>query len=117
MTGDVQVMLWIAGVHLLGLLCVAVLLIPVLRSDDHPSSGSDGGSDDGWGNLPAEPPTPKRWPGGGLPLPDAVQSGVRLRGPGRLSDLRPRHERRPAREPQPAPRSPIRASTGSPRHR
>ena len=109
MTGEVQLLLWIAGVHILGLLCVAVLLIPALRSDDHPTNG-DSGSDEGWGNLPAEPPRPKLWPGGGIPLPDAVQSTVRLRGPGRLSDLLPSRQRRPAREPVRTPSRPVRAT-------
>jgi hypothetical protein len=110
-------MLWIAGVHLIGLVCVAILLIPALRSDDHPPSSGDSGSEDGWGNLPQDPPTPKRWPGGGIPLPDAVQSRVRLRGPGRLSELLPSRERRPAREPERSPIRPVRASLGSRRHR
>jgi hypothetical protein len=117
MQGDVQLMLWIAGVHLLGLICIAILLIPALRSDDHSSSEGESGSDEGWGNLPPEPPKPKLWPGGGLPLPDAVQSRVRLRGPGRLSDLLPRTDRRPAHAPLPAPQRPIRALAGSSRRR
>jgi hypothetical protein len=113
MQGDVQLMLWIAGVHLLGLICIAILLIPALRSDDHPSPGGESSSDEGWGNLPPERPKPKLWPGGGLPMPDAVQSRVRLRGPGRLGDLVPRTERRPAHAPVPRPARPVRASAGS----
>jgi len=109
MSGNAQLILWIAGVHLLGLICVGVLLIPALRSDDQQSPGSEGSSDDGWGNLPPERPRPKLWPGGGLPLPDAVQSRVRLRGPGRLADLLPSPGRRPAREPVRTPNGPIRA--------
>ena len=50
---------------------------------------------------------PKTSPSGGLPLPDAVPASVRLRGPGRLSELRPQRERRPAREPVPQ-RRPVR---------
>jgi hypothetical protein len=101
MTGDAQVLLWIAGVHLLGLACIAVLLFPALK--DEQGSGnvrrSDGESDDGWGRGPKRPPAPPTPPRGGIPLEDAQQSRIRLREPGRLSELRPRHERRPAREP------------------
>jgi hypothetical protein len=117
MRGEVQLMLWIAGVHLLGLLCVAILLIPALRSDDQPPFGGESGSDDGWGNLPPELPRPKLWPGGGIPLPDAVQSRVRLREPGRLSELLPSRQRRPAREPERTPTRPVRASLGNSRRR
>lgn len=105
MSGDAQVLLWIAGVHLLGLGCIAVLLFPALR-DDKPdkSRRQDGEGDDGWGRGPKLPPTPPSPPRGGIPLRDAVQSRVRLREPGRLRDKRPRPARRPAREPgrQPA---------------
>ncbi|MGO9903160.1 MAG: hypothetical protein ACLP0J_26540 [Solirubrobacteraceae bacterium] len=99
MTSADSLMLWIAGFHFVGLLCVAALLIPALRSDDTPGSAEGGSSDDGWGNLPQEPPRPKLLPGGGIPLPDAVPSRVRLRDHRRLSDMRKAPERRPAREP------------------
>ena len=56
-------MLMIAGVHLLGLACVAVLMIPALRDGpDSPPRPSDGGSDDGWGNYPRRPTEPSRRP-------------------------------------------------------
>jgi hypothetical protein len=99
MSGDVQLMLIIAGVHALGLACVAVLLIPALREppDLPPRSGSD--SDEGWGRGPRRPPKPPEPPRGGIPLPDAVPARVRLRDHRRLADLLPRPERRPAREP------------------
>ncbi len=100
MTGADSLMLWIAGFHFVGLICVAALLIPALRSDDTPGNTDSGSSsDDGWGNLPADRPRPKLWPGGGIPLPDATQSRVRLRDSRRLSDMRSARERRPAREP------------------
>jgi hypothetical protein len=104
MTGADSLMLWIAGFHFIGVICVAALLIPALRSDDTPGSSDSGASsDDGWGNLPADRPRPKLWPGGGMPLPDAVQSCVRLRDHRRLSDLRNPRERRPAHEPSRTP--------------
>jgi hypothetical protein len=106
MSGDTQLMLWIAGVHLLGMGCVAVLLIPALRSEpDIPTRRSDTDGEDGWGRGPRKPPEPPESPRGGIPLLDAEQARVRLREPGRLSERLPRRERRPAREPQrrPAP--------------
>jgi hypothetical protein len=111
MSGEAQLLLWIAGVHLLGFICVGLLMIPALRDVDDRPPESESGSDEGWGNLPAGNPKPSRWPGGGLPLPDAVQSRVRLRGPGRLSDLLPARQRRPVREPVRQPgRRPVRAN-------
>jgi hypothetical protein len=109
MTSADSLMLWIAGFHFIGLLCVAALLIPALKSDDGPGSSESGSSDDGWGNLPQDGPRPKLWPGGGIPLPDAVPPKVRLRDHQRLSDLRTPYVRRPAREPI---RSPERVPSG-----
>lgn len=98
-------MLWVAGVHLVGLLCVAVLLIPALRENPRPPRPSDPGTDDGWGNDPRRPPTAPKPPRGGIPLPDARPARVRLRDHRRLADHRPARERRPAREPE---RTPVR---------
>jgi hypothetical protein len=93
-------MLWIAGVHLVGLACVAVLMFPALKdTPSTPKPRVDGDGDDGWGRGPKPPPTPPKSPQGGIPLPDAVPAGIRLRGPGRISEKRPQRERRPAREP------------------
>ncbi len=105
MSGEAQLLLMIAGVHLLGLACVALLIIPALRDGPEPPRPADGGSDDGWGNYPRQPKNPSDVPGGGLPLPDAVPARIRLRGHERLSDLLPPRERRPAREPE---RQPVR---------
>jgi hypothetical protein len=105
MSEGAQLMLWIAGVHLVGVACVAVLLFPALKDTPAPKPRRDGESDEGWGRGPKTPPTPPASPRGGIPLPDAVPAGVRLRGPGRLSDQRPSRERRPAREPT---RQPVR---------
>jgi hypothetical protein len=115
MRGEAQLLLWIAGVHVLGFVCVGVLMIPALRGTDDSAGGSEGGSDDGWGNLPVSPPKPGRWPGGGIPLPDAVQSHVRLREEGRLHDRLAKPERRPAREPVRRPVRALRSASGSPR--
>jgi hypothetical protein len=93
-------MLWIAGVHLVGLACVAVLMFPALKDNPAPSkSPRDGEGEDGWGRGPKVPPPPPGSPRGGVPLPDADQSNVRLREHGRLGEHHRRPQRRPAREP------------------
>src|SRR5690348_8741169 len=104
MSGEAQLLLMIAGVHFLGLGCVAVLIIPALRDPPGPSS-SDPGSDEGWGRGPKLPPKLPEPPRGGIPLPDAVPARVRLRDHRRLADFRRKRDRRPAREPQ---RTPVR---------
>jgi hypothetical protein len=98
-------MLMIAGMHVLGLVCAAVLLLPALRGGPDLPPRGDHDSDDGWGHGPRRPPNPFEPPTGGLPLPDAVQSRVRLRDHRRLPDFLTRPERRPAREPD---RTPVR---------
>ena len=99
-------MLMIAGMHLLGLVCAAVLIIPALRdSPDLPPRGSDSGPDDGWGRGPDAPPKPPAPPRGGIPLLDADQARIRLRDHRKLTEFLPRRERRPAREPD---RTPVR---------
>jgi hypothetical protein len=105
---DVQLMLFLVGVHVFGFVAVAILMLPVLRDNPSDTDEEGGSSDDGWGNRPNVKPDPSRWPGGGIPLPDAEQSAVRLREPGRLSDKLTGPGRRPVREPAPA--RPIRAN-------
>jgi hypothetical protein len=103
MSGELELMLMIAGMHLLGLVCAAALLLPALRGGPEFPPRPERGSDDGWGHGPPKHPTPSDLPTGGLPLPDAVPARVRLRDHRRLSDLLPRRERRPAREPEREP--------------
>jgi hypothetical protein len=101
MSGDAAMLAMIAGMHLLGLLCAAALLVPALRGPQVPPP-QDGGSGGGGGRRPEEPPAPSR-PRGGVPLPDAIPARVRLRDHRRLTERLPRHERRPAREPARTP--------------
>ncbi len=117
MSGDTQLVLWIAGVHLVGLMCVGVLLLPALRDNPPaPNRHSDSDGDDGWGRGPKRPPKPPTPPGGGIPLLDAQQSRTRFREAGRLADRLPRRGRRPAREPARDPvRTPARNGSGSQR--
>jgi len=76
----------------------ALMLVPafLFHRPDPPPGGSDGGG--GWGRGPRRPPSPPKPPRGGIPLPDAVQSRVRVRDHARPS-LRDARARRPAREP------------------
>src|SRR5579875_2517838 len=105
MDGQGQLLLWIAGMHILGIAFVAALLIPALRDGpERPGEESDSGSDDGWGNHPRRPLTPPGVPGGGLPLPDAIPARVRLRDHRRLHE----HLQRPARRSTPEPVRPTR---------
>lgn len=108
MSGDTQLMLMIAGMHVLGLVCAAVLIIPALRdSPEIPPSRPDSGSDGGWGRGPDLPPKPAPdAPRGGIPLPDAEPALIRLRDHRRFSEQLPERERRPAREPD---RRPVRS--------
>src|ERR1700744_6797778 len=103
---EFQLMLFLVGVHIFGFVAVGLLMLPVLRDDPSEPDEDGGSSDDGWGNRPNVRPDPSRWPGGGIPLPDAEQSSVRLREPGRLGDKLTPRERRPTREPT---RKPVRA--------
>jgi hypothetical protein len=106
MSGDAQLMLMIAGLHLLGLVCAAVLIIPALRDGpDFPPQRPDSGSDDGWGRGPGERPKPPDPPRGGIPLLDAEQARIRLRDHRKLPEHLPTRERRPSREPE---RTPVR---------
>jgi hypothetical protein len=94
----------IAGMHFLGLMCAAALILPALRGGPELPPHSDRDSDDGWGHGPPRPPTtPSDAPRGGLPLPDAEPALVRLRDHRRLGDMLPNRERRPAREPERQP--------------
>lgn len=108
-------MLWIAGVHLLGLGCVALLMLPALKDNPvGPDRRSDGDGDDGWGRGPKLPPSRPEPPRGGIPLPDAEPAGIRLRDHRRLGERLPRRERRPVREPERRPvRTPHRSSSRS----
>jgi hypothetical protein len=103
---DPQLVLLAGVLHLVMLVLACVLIVGAARAEptaawrDRPANddGDDGGSD----RLPPAPPSRPR---GGIPipLPDAAPARVRLRGPGRLADLLPRRDRRPAREPERVP--------------
>jgi hypothetical protein len=104
MSSAAQLVLMVGGMHILGLGCAVLLIIPALRDRPEPPQPPGGGSDGGGGLRRPAPQKPVR-PRGGIPLPDAETSRIRLREAGRLADLLPRPARRPAREPD---RRPIR---------
>ena len=95
-----------ASLHLVALVLGGVLFAMFLRSDaDHGKRESDDEDDaGGGGNDRTGGRDPRTSPSGGLPLPDAEPAPVRLRGPGRLADLRPQRTRRTPAHPQPGRR-------------
>jgi hypothetical protein len=99
MTPDEELMVIFGALHLVALVLGGVLFVMFLRSEAGPGRRPPDDEEGGGGGNDRLSPGPHTSPSGGIPLPDAVQSAVRLRGPGRLSKLRPRRERRPAREP------------------
>jgi hypothetical protein len=106
MGGDSElILLTIAGVHLLGLGCVAVLMFSALREGPADPPWANPDSDDGRGNKPQHPRAPSGRPRGGIPLPDAEPSRVRLRDHRTLAERLPGYQRRPVREPS---RTPVR---------
>ena len=83
-------------VHVMGM---AALVWALLHDDEKRSDWRD------WWPRDDEPPEPPPQPRdrGGLPLPDATPSSVRLRSPGRIADGHPRPARRPEHAPERAP--------------
>jgi hypothetical protein len=110
MTPDEELMLIFGGLHLVALTMGAVLFLMFLKSDtsepwdkgDDDSDDDEGGGGGGGNDRTRDRPKPR--PSGGIPLPDARQSSVRLRGPDKLRDAHRRQVRRPAHEPVRAPR-------------
>jgi len=91
-------------VHIVGM---ATLVWALLLDDEDRPDWRDwwpgwGGEDD---DRPSgDPPGPRG--GDRLPLPDAAQSSVRLREPGRLAEAHPRPGRRPEHPPERVPQRP-----------
>ena len=108
MSPDAELVVLLAGLHVFGFVFAAVLFVVLMRADTvSPWSPPDDEDDDGGNDrTPSPPPSGPR--GGGLPLPDANQAPIRLRGHDRLADAHPPPDRRPAREPGPQPNVPAR---------
>jgi len=98
-----------ASLHLAALILGGVLFALFLRSDAKTSHDPDDEEEGGGGGNDRLGGSPKTSPSGGIPLPDAEPADIRLRGPGRLSDLRPKRTRREPVHPAPSrPRVPVR---------
>ena len=91
-------------VHILGGLALVGML---LRNSSTDARNWWTGDDDG-GHPPdaPQPSRPQPGGGGGLPLPDADPSAVRLRAPGQIAERYPRPLRRPAHPPATPERQP-----------
>jgi len=88
-------------IHLVG---AAALVWAMLGDGERSVRGWWPRDDDGGSEPEPRAPDPRpSGPGMPVPLPDAAQSPVRLREPGRLGDVLPRPARRPAHPPVPAP--------------
>ena len=90
-------MIWV----MCSLVLTPAILFPASGQAPGPPDGDGGG-----GDHPPEPPTEPRAPRGGLPLPEAEQSGERIRDhnrPGRRRLPLRRPAREPGRLPAPAP--------------
>jgi hypothetical protein len=99
MSPDEELMVIFGGLHLVALALGVLLFVLFLRSDT--IDGRDGSEEDdsGGGGSDRISDRPKVSPSGGIPLPDAEPAPTRLRGHERLSDLRPRRDRRRVVEP------------------
>jgi hypothetical protein len=104
-----ELWLFTAGLHVAAMAVVGALVVMMFRSDTTGDLRRPP-DDDGDGRGGIEPRKPSRGPsvGGGPPLPRSRPARVRLREPGRLAKLLPRHQRRPAREPDRPRRAPTR---------
>ena len=111
MVPDTKLMVLFGVLHLIGLVLATGLLVMFVRTDiveSSPQQADDGdGGSGGGGNDRVHPRAPSGPRGGGVPLPDAVQSRMRLRGPERLAEGRGGPSRRRTVEPGPR-RSPVR---------
>jgi hypothetical protein len=101
MSGEVMSILLLLIIHMIAMPALYLLCGRELLQTFRQSSDDD---DDDGGLPPTDDPAEKPSPGGGgLPLPDAAQSPVRLREPGRIGDAKTRPARRPEHEPQRTP--------------
>src|SRR4029079_5455708 len=98
MTPDEELMVIFGALHLVALVLGGVLFLMFLRSEAGSGRRPPQEDDGGGGANDRLSPGPKSSPSGGIPLPDAVQSSVRLRGPDRLRH--PRSRRAPRARPR-----------------
>jgi hypothetical protein len=107
MTPDEQLLVIFGALHLVALAMGAVLFAMFLRSDGASNWRPPDDDDSGGGGNDRISDKPKTSPNGGIPipLPDAIQSTVRLRsGHDRMADPGRRPVRRKVTTPEPARR-------------
>jgi hypothetical protein len=101
MSPDAELLVIFGALHLVALVLGGALFLMFLRSDSASNWSPDDEDDSGGGGNDRLGDKPKTSPSGGIPLPSAVQSSVRLRtGHDRLADPQRRYVRH--REPAPA---------------
>ena len=103
------ILLMIAGVHLLGLGCVAVLMMPALREGPDDAAPAATRIPTTAGATATQPRRARRPSARRDPAARREPARVRLRDHRRLAERLPRRERRPAREPD---RRPVRSLHG-----
>jgi hypothetical protein len=104
MTPDEQLLVIFGALHLVALAMGAVLFAMFLRSDGAGNFRPPDDDDSGGGGNDRISDKPKTSPNGGIPipLPDAIQSRVRLRsGHDRMADPGRRPLRRKVKTPEP----------------
>lgn len=108
MDSQEELVLIFGVLHLVAAVFGGVMLLMFMRSDERPPWSPPPEDDEsGGGGNDRVTDRPKRLPpSGGIPLPDAVQSATRFRGPGRLSDAHPQRGRRAVPEPRRSPTRP-----------
>jgi hypothetical protein len=98
MTPDEELMVIFGALHLIALVLGLILFVMFLRSEAGPGFKPPD-DDDGGGGNDRVGDKPKNSPSGGIPLPDAIQSSMRLRSHKRLRDAYRQRERRRVAEP------------------
>jgi hypothetical protein len=98
MTPDEELMVIFGALHLAALVLGLILFVMFLRSEAGPGFKPPD-DDDGGGGNDRVTDKPKNSPSGGIPLPDAIQSSIRLRSHERLRDAYRQRERRRVAEP------------------
>ncbi len=108
MSPDSQLLVIFGALHLAALTLGGLLFLMFLRSDGSSKWSPPDEDDPGGGGNDRITDKPKTSPSGGLPLPDAIQSRLRLRsGHERLAKMKPRRiERRVAEPARERPRVP-----------
>ena len=87
------------ALHLVALVLGLILFVMFLRSEAGSSFKPPDEDEGGGGGNDRVTDKPKNSPSGGIPLPDAVQSAIRLRTHERLRDAYRHRERRRVAEP------------------